>query len=620
MENDAFPPSSPPFGFALDSPRSPLREPVGVKLIRRQSTPRSSPPLRDFASEKPSSNPIETPSSPPLEPRGYALRSIESPSFRPLEHGGYARRPSAPRPRPLEPRGYARSIESAYSRYGAYYISSNLYMFKSSSPAPLFSSDDSGEALDVTNYESPRFSKPKRKGAWYETENDESTQTTPEAKKAKKERKNDSGIYMMSDASEASMDLPLEHRTPFACTADPAEDGVMTAEHTFLQVIRAGLDRDCQRYDMCQMSLIDEDIKPIGELKSVIKNVPDAGNDLPVEGQYRSLVPELYINLGGNMLRRLTPSLFDLQHLTTLVLRDNSITELPSHISRLRNLEELDVALNRLTCLPYELLEMLTPKGKLQRLITLGNKLIDRMPQDRYQDLATLALSAAPSTNIWKYLQAVSPDHEALAWYYRYNESLARTVAGERNMDIFTHRSTLFHQEGRTDRLHNIAHTLPSYFDQAGRLLRGSPAQPQSTKGTYDCIVHTEAGAFGAPDNMFAPPTTTRVPSLLTYSLNTALVNISVDETYDKLDEYVDQPDVAAILMKAEENDNGGFGYFRKCHTCKRDYIVARAEWIEFWSICAEFSTTFHPFKVRVCSWGCVPPQMRERPAKELAL
>ena len=493
-------------------------------------------------------------------------------------------------------------------------------MFKSSSPPPLFSSDDSGETLDITNYESPRFSKPKRKGAWYETEYGESTQTTPEAKKAKMERKYDSGVYLLSDASDASMDPPIEHKSPFSCMADAAdEDEVETTEAAFLHALRSGLDADCQRYDFSSLSLGDEDIKSIGELNSIIKNVPDAGNDLPVEGQYRSLVPEIYINLGRNVLRRLTPSLFDLQHLTTLVLRDNAITELPPHISRLRNLKELDVTLNRLKCLPYELLEMLTPKGKLQRLITLGNYLIDRMPQSRYQNLAALA-TASPSTDVWKHLQAVSPDHEALAWYYRYTESRARTVGGWRNMEnIFTHRySTLFHEAGKRYPLHYIAHTLPSFFDQAGRLLRGSPAQPQSTMDTYDCIVNTQIGAFGAPNTVLAPPTTTHVSSLLTLSVNTALANISVEETRDKLGDYAEQPDVAAILTKAQENDDGGFGYFRQCHACKRDYVVARAEWIEFWSICT-VSPTFYPFKARVCSWGCVPTQMRRRPAKELA-
>lgn len=575
MENNAVPPSSPPFAFALDPSSSPMREPqrVGLKFIRRRSVPKSSPPPRDIASEEPSSPPLESPRSPPLEPRGYRV----------------------------------------------VFSDSNLSMFKSSSPPPLFSSDDSGETLDITNYESPRFSKPKRKGAWYETENGESTQTTPEAKKAKMERKYDSGIYMLSDASDASMDPPLEHRSPFPCTADAAdEDEVETTEAAFLHALRTGLDADCQRYDFSGLSLCDEDIKPIGELNSVIRNVPDTGNDLPVEGQYRSFVPEIYINLGRNMLRRLTPSLFDLQHLTTLVLRDNAITELPPHISRLRNLKELDVTLNRLKCLPYELLEMLTPKGKLQRLTTLGNYLIDRMPQSRYQNLAALVTRASPSTDIWKYLQAVSPDHEALAWYYRYNESRSRTVTGGRNIEsVFTHRySTLFHQAGKKYPLHYIAHTLPSYFDQAGRLMRGSPAQPESSLDTYDCIVNTKVGAFGTPDTIFVPPTTTRVSSLFTSSVNTALANISVEETRDKLGDYADQFDVAAILTKAEENDDGGFGYFRQCHACKRDYIVARAEWIEFWSICA-VSTAFYPFKVRVCSWGCVPTQIRRRPAKE---
>lgn len=97
-------------------------------------------------------------------------------------------------------------------------------------------------------------------------------------------------------------------------------------------------------------------------------------------------------------------------------------------------------------------------------------------------------------------------------------------------------------------------------------------------------------------------------------SVTTALQKITVQETLEMLDGAVPY-DADAIFAQARHNDAGvDFGYFHKCHVCEKDYIVARAEWIEFWST----SFTFYPFKVKVCSWGCVPPAMTKKPVREL--
>lgn len=504
-------------------------------------------------------------------------------------------------------------------RYGA-------FSPKSSSPPPLFSSDDSGETLDITNYESPRIFKNKRKGAWYETDNGDSTQNTPEAKKTKMSRNYDSGIYMMSDNSDGSVDPLPEHKSPFPFTAeapDEVEPMSMT-EAAFYSALRVGLDRNCQSYDFQGLDLGDDDIKQIGDLNSVIKNLPDPGNDLPAEGQYRSMVPELYINLSQNSLRRMTPSLFSLQHLTTLVLRDNHIDELPPQISRLRNLQELDVSLNRLEYLPFELLQMLAPRGKLDHLTTLGNPLLERVSQLRYRQLDEQVIFVSSTKDTYSRLQDCV-DREALVWHIRYLESMetfldavaSKYTIGSKCTDeraLAHHPLPLISDNSPSPRY--MARTLVSYFDQAGQLVKGSPGRPSPDSADYAVIVDTKEGAFGVPStSIFAPPTPSRVPSLLTKSINTALANITVEETRERLGEPIPF-DAAAIFSHATHNDaDAGFGYFHQCHVCQKDYIVASAEWIEFWS--TSF-TVFYPFKVKVCSWGCVPPEIARRPTKEL--
>ncbi|KAL1610943.1 hypothetical protein SLS59_000580 [Nothophoma quercina] len=507
-------------------------------------------------------------------------------------------------------------------RYGA-------FSPKSSSPPPLFSSDDSGETLDITNYESPRIFKNKRKGAWYETDNRDSTQNTPEPKKTKMSRNYDSGVYMMSDNSDGSVDPLPEHKSPFPFTVEAVEEDepepMSTTEAAFCSTLRVGLDRNCQNYNFQELSLDDSDIKQIGDLNSVIKNLPDPGNDMPAEGQYRSMVPELYINLSQNFLRRVTPSLFHLQHLTTLVLRDNRIEELPPQISQLRSLQELDLSLNKIQYLPFEILEMLSPRGKLEHLMTLGNPILERVSQSRYRQLDERVMFTSSTKDIYPRLQS-SPDHEALIWHIRYIESMenflnaveSKYTSGRKPADerVFAHHPAITVAADSPSSRY-IARSLVSYFYQTGQLIKGSPHPPSTSANDYPVIVETDEGAYGVPSTpIFTPSTSTRIPSLLTKSVNTALANITVEETRERVGEPVPF-DAAAIFAQAKHNDaDAGFGYFHQCHICKKDYIVARAEWIEFWS--TSF-TVFYPFKIKVCSWGCVPKHMTKKPAKELA-
>ncbi|KAJ4370731.1 hypothetical protein N0V83_005252 [Neocucurbitaria cava] len=518
----------------------------------------------------------------------------------------------------------------------------NAFSPKSSSPPPLFSSDDSRDSVDVTNYESPRVYKNKRKGTWWD--NRESAHHTPEPKKTKISRNYDSGVYMLSDATDSSEDLLPKHKSPFPMEdASEQEAQMSTVETEFNTRLREGIEKNLEIYEWMVLGLRDSDITEIGDLASVIKIAHDPGNDLPAEGQYRSMVPELYVDLRQNNLCRLTPSLFDVHSLTTLILRANLIEELPQEISQLKNLKTLDVSLNKLKSLPFELLQLLTPYGSLQRLTTLGNPFLEPMSSGRFSvghdrpdppsmfftdsfhpdlDLAQYE-GREQLPDLYESLDSCE-DLEQAVWRIRYFESWVHAFGGDERDEaeddleddgFYEHHPEL-HIEGVSSvSPRYIARTLVSFFDQAGYLLQGSPAQPSPDDGNeYPVVIETNRGTYGAPSSPFIPPSTSRVPPLITLSLiasfkERAYDGLSIEGVREVLGEPIPH-EADAIFIRALANDEGGYGEFRHCHMCSKEYVVARAEWVEFWS--AGYGV-FYPLKVRVCSWGCVPEEMRSR-------
>jgi hypothetical protein len=525
----------------------------------------------------------------------------------------------------------------------------NAYSLKSSSPPPLFSSDDSRESADLVNYESPRIFKNKRKGAWWDNE---SAHSTPESKKAKMTRNFDSGIYMMSDSTDSSESLLLAHKAPFGlegtCDALPHDEMLPQemgdAEDLFCTKLYTGLDKNSQTYDFRGCDLHDSDIRRIGELASVIKSVPDPGQQLPAEGQYRSMVPELYVNLSDNALRHLTPSLFNVQNLTTLVLVDNNIEELPAQISQLHSLRELNISRNNIRWLPFELLRLFRrhDEGRLEILGDSGVPWLQpRIGQvlNAPDDIQTLGWE------LCQFICGVGPDfdlteephlerlHKAIdehqdrdrfVWYMRICELVAASlntpsVSSELSSGLTLQRVAVENLVADDDASRYVARTPVTYLDQEGALLKGSPRPPSSTDDDFAVITETIRGAHGVPASWFSPPHTKPTKSLSTLALESALVHKDQEGlTVSDLRRFIGDsvPSVADTLLKqAELNDCGGYGEFRSCHVCKKDYVIARAEWIEWWCIQARVVL---PFKLRACSWACVPEAMLQRPEKEL--
>ncbi|EMD91187.1 hypothetical protein COCC4DRAFT_136434 [Bipolaris maydis ATCC 48331] len=556
----------------------------------------------------------------------------------------------------------------------------NAFTSKSSSPPPLFSSDDSRESVDVTNYESPRIHKNKRKGAWWD--NRESAHNSPEVKKPKfsrnLDRNFDSGVYMLSDATDSSDDLLPQHKSPFpdemeythdhaidmnvshtqamqvdtsscpALAATPAICKVImsAAERAFNRQLDEGLDRDQETYDFEGQGLYDSDITRIGELRFVIKDPLVNDSEAPAEGQFRSFEPEIHLNLNKNRLRRLVPSLFSVTCLNSLALRENEIEELPQDIRRLESLEELYVSQNKLKYLPFDVVNLLWPYGNLGRLTTMGSDLLEPMTSKRFHtrapgeevytqhldkgsyDLDSLRQHARSQlVHLYESLPTCI-DRDSTVWRIRYFESWATCFSSgpdsKQDMGFYPHHPSLHVRDIDSDVLlvylpRYIARTLVSYYDQTGSLLRGSPSLPASDYEKYPVIVETLRGTYGVPSSAwFAPPEHSKVPSLLTATLTRSLQTDTTSDLRKMISnngEYEIPRAAEKILTQADRTAEGGYSVFRECHACHKQYVVARAEWIEFWS---NGNGYFHPFKVSVCSWGCVPQQMMQRPEKEL--
>lgn len=499
---------------------------------------------------------------------------------------------------------------------------------KSSSPPPLFSSDDSRESEDIGNYESPRIRK-KRKGAWFLGE---PSHITPEAKKSKMARNFDSGIYMMSDVSDSMDDLPI-HQPPFPEDTTTSVKPRSYAENQFCLKLDEHMEANKRHYDFSGQhnpaaKVEDEDISRIGALASVIAP--------PGEGEYRSMVPEIYLDFSDNLLCRMTPSLFNVGNITSLNLRNNSIRELPSHIANLRNLRSLNVSHNKLKWLPYEILDLVTPRGPLEVLSSAGNPMMEPVEVFGYPHIILYQNQGERKRVLepdypWRYdpdagrlehlygmlnnIQDVDPAlFDLMIWHIKYYECVERPD--------WSKLSATF-DPARQIQPTLMARTLATYLDQIGEMLPCSPKLPEDPGNeTYPVIVNTKRGAYGVPSSeWFAPPSTSAVPSLLTTSLINTLKKRHLDDLSieDIRSMMGDNPlkDVEKILDQAQENDRGGFGEFRKCHTCRKEYIVPRAQWVEFWNI---HHTSFIPVMVKVCSWGCVPEEVLKKPEHELVL
>ncbi|PTU25150.1 hypothetical protein P175DRAFT_0451567 [Aspergillus ochraceoroseus IBT 24754] len=295
----------------------------------------------------------------------------------------------------------------------------------SSDPA-LFSSDDI-PASGVENYHAPVSSgtrKRRYRGTWW---GEMVKDTKRKRADFKDKRLVDSGVWMGSDESGAesfltsedaasnwgeelllreaggSIPLPVSMPSPVVRTGEfPSLDvqgpyeqsglsgngngslggpraGFRKVEESREHQMARAVVNDCLEKGQDSIDLSNGNLRvvPPGLLQPLqhLTKLPSIREPPISEEGYTSLQPFLRLFLAGNSLGSLPGELFELDALRVLSLRNNKFTQIPPAIRTLTLLQELNLSVNRLQYLPWELL-WLIKKGDLKHLTVRPNPLL----------------------------------------------------------------------------------------------------------------------------------------------------------------------------------------------------------------------------------------------------
>ncbi|PYI30295.1 hypothetical protein BP00DRAFT_346448 [Aspergillus indologenus CBS 114.80] len=294
------------------------------------------------------------------------------------------------------------------------------------------------------------------------------------------------------------------------------------------------------------------------------------------EDGYASLEPFLRLFLAGNALPTLCGELFELDTLRVLSLRNNKLTAIPPAIRRLTMLQEVNLSVNRLRTLPWELLWLIR-KGDLKHLTVRPNPLLQIDDGDQDPDEAAVVAEWHVPRELRACVydgpapeEAWAPVHVATGPVRRYNA------------------------EGVL---------LPAELQQH---------QQQPTAMELDATVTADATPQDV--DVMPPPAASRVPSLR----ECALLSLARSPAFDLLHdaELAGYPALMLRLLRDAREVRAAGG--RSCSVCHRGFVLARTEWIEWWD-CSTYENGLKgprpsgeslrplPFRRLGCSWGCVP-------------
>lgn len=311
---------------------------------------------------------------------------------------------------------------------------------------------------------------------------------------------------------------------------------------------------NCLRCSNCNLERLTPGL--IRSLRLLIR-YPNFDGVPPSEELYTSFIPDLRIFLGCNLLSELPMDLFKLSAIKEISPRRNKLEEIPTAIKNLTKLEKLNVSRNYLTSFPWELLELMK-KGTLKRFHPYRN------PFER-----------------------LTPSSDVREWCCR------NPAAVQGDLITSTYDSTEL--PGSTAPvLVAIGHV--QFFDG-----EGNPVEEPFESTLLNGIANKSTR------------TGTKVPSLFAHALRTFGSSSNCAELLHP-SEQSDLPEHVLRLMRkaAEANKVGG----RTCNVCRKPYIVAMAEWKEWWD-CIPQETEMRrrpnrclrplPFLRRACSWHCAP-------------
>ncbi|KAF2720241.1 hypothetical protein K431DRAFT_285912 [Polychaeton citri CBS 116435] len=495
------------------------------------------------------------PSSPPLLPTAYIFDEL----------------PSSPPPLPTCRHPTSRKRQASD--------------YSSLSSDPVFSEDASD--ADVSHYQGPRKRKRNIRGPWWS--HDSAGLRHRVARKESKRRNIDSGVWMGSDSSDAdafgiasqasdlsddSVKSSLQgiRRLHVLSTPTSAElQHTMNPEDLALQSVIDCLENGNETVDLSGIRLKQLPGNILRPLQQLVRQVHVDARNPPSEEEFAPLTPSIKLFLSGNNLRALPSDLFDLTNLSVLSLRNNELGELPPAIARLSRLKELNVAGNGLRWLPWQLLKLLSCDGGHKQITIRPNPFLEYVDMEDSTSASDQVLRACDRQG----LEAQDDKEQRLLQ--------ACDVCHTRPIYITSSEVTYFNIDGTIDR------SLSPQINLSDED-RFSPVPEEQRRH----ILQNSAA-----------------PSLFELALR------SVQSTYDLSDlagiSNNDAPSVVLSgLYKASLGQEMGN---QACSTCERNFIIARAEWMEYWH-CGQPSRQFDqeavlPLLRKTCSIACATPTKR---------
>lgn len=302
------------------------------------------------------------------------------------------------------------------------------------------------------------------------------------------------------------------------------------------------------------------------------------------EDVYGPLQPFLRLFLSGNALTTLSGELFELGSLKVLSLRNNKLTQIPPAVRRLTMLQELNLSVNRLQCLPWELL-WLIHKGDLKHLIVRPNPLA----QIEEADIAK-----------WQYPDTAD-DQPDLNEADDESETEAVTATKTETLKACEYEGPA--PEEAWAPIH-IATGPVQRFNMEGLPVPIAPETQNQNQNQNRNTLPTRT----------SPVTVTRVPSLREVALLALSKSLYFDQIPDS--DLASYPGLMARLLRQAREVRNMSG--RCCSVCYRSFVIPRTEWIEWWDVstyenglkgprCPGEKLRPLPFRRVGCSWACVP-------------
>lgn len=341
-------------------------------------------------------------------------------------------------------------------------------------------------------------------------------------------------------------------------------------------------------------------------LSHLIRHPKIGSFEAPSEEAYEPFIPSLQLYLSRNELRNLPGTIWNLENLGVLSLRINKLTGISPAIANLKNLKELNLATNKLRWLPWELLRLVLPNGNLTRLNISHNPFVKGLcdyeefqfptdPEKMQHHLDGLKTALEEGE--------IEPEaKEQFTWTVKLHEILLQRMREHASSTAQNSVNAPIPPWKQAPVF--IASTTVARMEFDGSMQRGSPQRPSSTPHNVTRFPVPSVGHTPVDD---LSASSSRVPSLFELSLRSASRAVSHPELLRDLLPHDTPAHVThALDAMAKVQQDGG----HRCSVCSKEYILPRAEWIEYWhyvpdSLVCSANDAFLPFLRRACSLGC---------------